>query len=185
MEEIKPLTTPLFLIVGKSGCGKTTIVNRLEKYGLKTVQSYTTRSKRNPDESSHIFISDGIFKNLENIVAETFFNNHHYGATQEQVDRCSTYVIDLAGIEYFKTHYKTDRIVKVIQIKSPKIKTLFRLLQRDGLRKTISRIINDMNMFKNVGKVVDVTIHNNKSIEYITYDLMKLYSKLIREGDTN
>ena len=37
----------LFLIVGASGSGKTTIANTLEeRYGYKQIQSYTTRPKR-------------------------------------------------------------------------------------------------------------------------------------------
>ena len=37
----------IFLIVGCSGSGKTTITEQLEqKYGLKSIQSYTTRKPR-------------------------------------------------------------------------------------------------------------------------------------------
>ena len=56
----------IYLIVGCSGSGKTTIVNSLEnKYGLKSIQSYTTRPKRSDDETGHIFISDEEYDKLE------------------------------------------------------------------------------------------------------------------------
>ena len=61
-----------YLIVGQSGSGKTTIVNTLEeKYGLKSIQSYTTRPKRSENETGHTFISDEEYDKLENIVACT------------------------------------------------------------------------------------------------------------------
>lgn len=45
-----------FLICGKSGSGKTTILNRLENsYGLTQLQSYTTRLLRHAGEGGHIF----------------------------------------------------------------------------------------------------------------------------------
>ena len=60
---------PLFLFVGKSASGKTTIVNLLEKtYGYKAVESYTTRKPRYDGERGHIFISEGDFDNLKNLV---------------------------------------------------------------------------------------------------------------------
>ena len=49
----------IFLIVGCSGSGKTTITEQLEqKYGLKSIQSYTTRPPRYDGETGHIFISN-------------------------------------------------------------------------------------------------------------------------------
>ena len=47
----------IFLITGCSGSGKTTITEQLEmKYGLKSIQSYTTRAKRSENETGHIFV---------------------------------------------------------------------------------------------------------------------------------
>ena len=43
---------PLILLVGKSGSGKTTIAEYLEKhYGMKMLRSYTTRPMRKPNEN--------------------------------------------------------------------------------------------------------------------------------------
>ena len=63
-----------FIIVGESGSGKTTIVNELEKrYGLTSVQSYTTRPKRYPDETGHTFVSEQEFFQLEKYVCVHIF----------------------------------------------------------------------------------------------------------------
>ena len=91
----------LFLIVGASGSGKTTIANTLEeRYGYKQIQSYTTRPKRYETECGHTFITDEKFNNLTNLIGFTHYNNYRYCATAEQADNATLYVIDPAGVEF-------------------------------------------------------------------------------------
>ena len=91
---------PLFLFCGKSASGKTTIANILEaEYGHKQVESYCTRKPRYIGERGHIFIDEDAFNNLGELAAYTYYNNHHYGTTFEQLNECSIYVIDPPGIE--------------------------------------------------------------------------------------
>lgn len=97
----------IYLIVGQSGSGKTTIVNCLEeKYGLKSIQSYTTRPKRSDDETGHIFISDEEYDKLTNIVANTEFCGYRYCVQAEQIDNNDLYVIDSVGVKTLKVLYK-------------------------------------------------------------------------------
>lgn len=174
---------PLLLIVGKSGSGKTTIVKHLETYGLKTLQSYTTRKQRFEGETGHTFITDEEFENLENVVATTYFNSNYYCATKEQLDESDTYVIDLDGIEYFKEHYKTDRPIKIVYIKVPTHTLFIRLLKRDGLVKTIKRMKHDKKAFEGVENMTEITILNTGMIEYVVYDIIKLYQRILRGGE--
>ena len=59
----------IFLIVGCSGSGKTTITERLEqKYGLKSIQAYTTRKPRYDGETGHTCVSDEEFDKLADMV---------------------------------------------------------------------------------------------------------------------
>ena len=47
----------ILLIEGESGSGKTTIADILsKKYGLSSIQSYTTRKPRYLGETGHTFI---------------------------------------------------------------------------------------------------------------------------------
>ena len=74
------MNKPLFLFVGKSASGKTTIANLLEeKYLFNQVQSYTTRKPRYEGETGHIFVTEDEFNALEDIVSYTFYNGNQYG----------------------------------------------------------------------------------------------------------
>jgi guanylate kinase len=47
----------IYLIVGRSGFGKDTVVDCLcERYGYKRIISYTTRPRRN-EQDKHIFVT--------------------------------------------------------------------------------------------------------------------------------
>ena len=106
---------PLYLFVGKSSSGKTTIARLLEdQYGHKQVQSYTTRPPRYKGEYGHVFVSDEEFQNLGELAAYTFYNGYHYGTTFQQLDECSIYVIDPPGVEYLLRNISCDKTVKII-----------------------------------------------------------------------
>ena len=149
----------LYLIVGASGSGKTTIANTLEeKYGYKQLQSYTTRPPRNQNETGHIFVTDEEFNRLQNIIAYTEYNNYRYCATSEQTNNSDIYVIDPNGIDYLKAHYK-DKPIKIINITSPVHTRINRMEQRgDAFNKIMERLLNDIDFRDFVG---DFNITNN------------------------
>ena len=74
----------IYLIIGKSGAGKTTIADILEtKYHLKQIQSYTTRPPRYDGERGHIFVTKKDFTNemISNCVAFTTYLDNYYWCT--------------------------------------------------------------------------------------------------------
>jgi len=153
----------IFLIVGESGCGKTTIVSALEKQrGLKSIQSYTTRPKRSENEYGHLFVSTEEFTQLKDLVAYTKFNGFEYGATSEQVENNDLYVIDKRGIDFFKQAYKGTKQIKVIYIKSSISTRVERMEQRgDKFANIMERIVNDVTDFKGVSSMADLIVENN------------------------
>ena len=100
---------PLFLFVGKSASGKTTIAKLLEeKHGCKQVESYTTRTPRYDGEVGHTFISEEEFDHLGELAAYTEYNGYRYGTTFEQLDQCDIYVIDVPGVETLLQKLSSD-----------------------------------------------------------------------------
>ena len=160
------MSDTLYLIVGKSGSGKDTVINKIcEFYHYTKVVSYTTRPKRYEDEDTHIFVTDKDYNMAQNITAYTRFNNYRYWATQKQCDNADFYIIDPAGIDYFKTHYHGNKHVVIINITAPLHTRFFRMLSRgDGLKDTINRLINDHKAFKNIQ--ADYVVNNVRSVVY-------------------
>ena len=139
------MNKPLYLFVGKSASGKTTIAELLEsKYNYKTLQSYTTRPKRHENETGHTFISEEEFNNLENIIAYTEYNGYKYCATKEQIDDVSIYVIDVPGVETLLQKYKTERPIAVIYFDAGIVTRIDRMIERGSSdMEIVSRLHND------------------------------------------
>ena len=139
------MNKPLYLFVGKSASGKTTIANLLEnEYGCKQVQSFSTRTPRYEGETGHMFITEDEFNNLGELVAYTFYNGNKYGTTAQQVDECNIYVIDVPGVETLLQKYKTDRAIYVIYFDASIHTRINRMIDRgDHDNSIISRLLED------------------------------------------
>lgn len=91
----------VFLVIGRSGCGKDTLVNYMcQKYGLKKLNSYTTRPPRQNEEDTHIFISpEDVQKYQDDIIAYTKIGEFEYFATKSQLKDINFYIIDPKGVQ--------------------------------------------------------------------------------------
>lgn len=164
----------IFLIVGCSGSGKTTITEQLEqRYGLKSIQSYTTRPKRYGNETGHTFVSDEEFDKLTDMVAYTEFDSKRYCATAEQVENNDLYIIDPKGVDFFMKAYKGSKTPKIIFINSDLTTRYERMVRRaeskgstyiEAVDIALGRIKNDVNEFYDYihnRAVIDCIINNN------------------------
>lgn len=142
----------IYLIVGESGAGKTTIAEALcEKNGWTQIQSYTNRPPRSDDEAGHCFIDKEVFPTFteiervfDDIVARTDYNGHCYFCTQAQIEDDDLYVIDPAGIDYFMEHYTGSKGVRVIYIYVTPEQRLTRMIGRgDDEEAAMARLHND------------------------------------------
>lgn len=160
----------IYLIVAPSGAGKTTVTEFLgTKYGLKSIQSYTTRPPRYDGETGHTFISDEEFDKLTDIVAYTEFAGNRYCATAQQVEENDLYVIDPKGIDYFKESYKGGKQIKIIYIESD-LTTRYECMKKraedngaaylEAVDYSLKRITNDVNEFYEY-------IHHTAQVDYI------------------
>ena len=139
------MTKPLFLFIGRSASGKTTIANILEeKYGYKQVSSYTTRPPRYEGEVGHIFVSKQEFDNLGELAAYTLYNGNEYGTTFKQLNECDIYVIDVPGVETLLQKDKINRPIIIIYFDANVYTRINRMLSRDDSDMAIvARLLQD------------------------------------------
>jgi len=139
------MNKPLFLFVGKSASGKTTIANLLEASGYTQVYSYTTRQRRFENEPGHVFITEDEYDQLENIIASTEYNGNRYCTTLEQIQDADIYVIDPAGVKTLLDNYnKLDRNVYIIYFSASTYTRIRRMLEReDSDTQIVGRLLND------------------------------------------
>ena len=139
------MSKPLFLFVGKSASGKTSIADMLAVNGYSQVCSYTTRAKRHENEIGHTFISDEEYDKLDNIIASTIYNNHRYCTTLEQIKNADIYVVDVPGVKTLLDNYKLlNRKIYVVFFASSVYSRIQRMLNRDDSDTAIvGRLLTD------------------------------------------
>lgn len=177
-------SSPIVLIVGESGTGKSTLCRYLEAmHGLKEVKSYTTRPKRYKKENTHIFVDDVEFDELTPMVAYTVYNGYKYGATYNQVEENDLYVIDMDGINYFNKHYKGDKDCVVVYITAPIDERVNRMrLRGDNDEEILDRLVYDSINFAGVDKVANV-IYTMEDEESTIKIGDSIYDKFFKEGE--
>lgn len=159
----------ILLIVGASGSGKTSVVEKLEEqYGLKSVCSYTTREKRNEDEYGHIFVTDEEFNRLS-LVGFSEYGGNRYGATAEQIEESDLWVVDMPGVEYFKSAYTGGKKPIVIHLVTSMDEhedfneRYERMLERgDGAEKAGFRTALDKIEFGGIDDISDYKVVNER-----------------------
>jgi len=153
---------PLLLFVGHSGSGKDFLI---DLFGLKRVISRTTRQRRS-GEINRVhkrFVTLGEMQSYDpkEVVAYTIFNGEHYCALRQDLIGKDVYVIDPAGLEFFrsKAHlWKGQRAYRVVFVHCPWYTRIARLVRRDGWKTGIQRFIYDLKAFRNL--TYDVKIRN-------------------------
>lgn len=169
----------IICIVGKSGSGKTTLARALEAEGFNVIHSYTTRPRRYPEEWGHIFVSDPICLDEEgqlrkNTIAYTFFNNHHYWATLEQVKGATIYTVDPRGVEELREEVQNIPVL-ALYLKCSEEELRRRMKNRgDKDEKILERIIHDRTVFKEAEEQADYIIDGEKPVECIIEEVKRV-----------
>lgn len=142
----------LYLIIGASGCGKTTAQTILERiHQLDGVQSYTTRPPRTPKETGHIFVDGKTFDSLTDLVAYTEYNGYRYGITERILKRADFYVIDPPGAMTLLRHKLKP--MHVIWLEASEAERMIRMLNRgDSVDESYERVKLDRATFSDKWK---------------------------------
>lgn len=139
---------PLFLFVGKSASGKTTIANLLwERLAMRQVYSYTTRPERYEGEPGHLFVSDAEFPSSDKRAAYTVYNGYQYCATFEQLEEADIYVVDIPGIEMIMQYQRyVGRDIHIVYFDANPATRIRRMIGRGSSdRQIIERLLVDDN----------------------------------------
>lgn len=132
----------IIAIVGKSGSGKTTIIEHLAKTDkVHVLESYTTRPKRSDDETGHIFISDGEAVALlktgmpfdpqkDNVLAYNEIGGYKYFALESQIheSKPTLYVVDPVGVMRLNDYLQGRIPLLIIYLHTEQFESMDRLM---------------------------------------------------------
>lgn len=169
---------PLIALIGTSGSGKSTIVQKLHrKYGYNDVKSYTTRLPRDGDPNdalTHTFISiDDVVEYKDDIVADNWYNGCYYFATKQQLDKADLYVCDKLGLIKLYGNYFNRDIIAIYLDVPPEIVAKRMERRGDSNEAIIQRLQYDATAFNGVKEYVDFVCDNstqdklNENVEFI------------------
>ena len=154
----------IICLVGPSGCGKSTIAKlAAERYGAKVLKSYTTRPQRDENDTDHIFITQEEYdSNDYDKVAYTYFDNHHYFATRQQIHENDIYILDPIGLKQLYENLDRSNIFSIfISVSSEE--RLKRMLKSRTEEDALRRLKHDDQVFKYIDKYLyDHFYHNEK-----------------------
>ena len=93
----------LLCVLGRTSCGKDTLVNKLcDRTGLTAITSYTTRPRRTNEGNTHIFSTREMYEQMRadgNVAAYTEIAGNIYWTSIDQLYKNSIYIIDPRGVE--------------------------------------------------------------------------------------
>lgn len=170
-----PKLKNLYLIVGKSGSGKTSIAEYFHKTeGLIQAESYTDRKPRFDGEIGHHFVSKEEFDKLEGKLLLVDFSDYRYAMTKELIDNADFMVLEPSGIKELKATY-TNRNIFVIGLYCSEKKLIAHMKNRgDDDSDILKRISHDEDFFVGMEDVCDIMVNNSGDIEN-TQKMIKIF----------
>ena len=113
----------LLCVMGRTSCGKDTLVGKLcERTGLTAITSYTTRPRRTGEGDTHIFSTREVYEQMQvdgNVAAYTNISGYDYWTTIEQLYQHSIYIIDPKGVETLRKLNLPNLRLVTIYINTP------------------------------------------------------------------
>ena len=169
----------LYLLIGESGSGKSTVQNELiQDYGFRKVITYTSRPMRHGEvnDVDYHFVDDFQFDEMcdgDAFVEHAVYNNWQYGTAKSDIkfalesdDRYIS-VVTPSGMRAIKRYAEDVEdagmldMLKTFYLHVDRRSRLCKLIMtRDEIDECLRRNISDCGMFEGVRDEVDVILEN-------------------------
>lgn len=176
----------MLILVGPSASGKTEATKILiEKYNLKKLVTYTTRSMRvhevNGKDYHFITKEEFINKINQNFFLEYVeYNGNYYGTSKEDLSSDKVVILEPAGVKTYVQ--KAKELIKICYLKTSIEYRLKRMIARlDDPKEIEKRIKNDDLIFnEELEQIADWVIDSNDiSLDDLTLQIYQLYKPFI------
>ena len=159
----------MIILIGESGSGKSTILEKLCERGYEKAINHTTRPKRPSEKNSKEmkFVTKEEFEQLwkENkLLQRAEFNQEYYGISTESLKEnvvCISIVDSVKDIKNKAKELGKEIPLVVFYIYVPEEERVRRMLKRgDSMESIQTRLEIDREKFKNAKEVADYMIEN-------------------------
>ena len=176
----------IYLILGHSGSGKSTIRNALTSHGIKKIITYTTRPPRvsEVDGMDYNFIDQELFKKMDQdnlFIGTTCYVGNYYSTLKEDLgknnnkDSDCVIVVDKEGVLAIKKEFANARS---IYLKCSRETLRDRMIKRNDHANDIEKRLD---VLENLDSYADYLIDADRDIDSVFEDVISLI-KNIREG---
>lgn len=173
----------MIILIGESGSGKTTILNKLVEKGFEKAINYTTRKPRENEEKNHEykFITKEDFNQMWSngeLLQRAEFNGEYYGISTSSLQEnvvCISIVDSVGDIKRRAKELNIDNIdIITIYIYVSEEERIKRMRQRgDSIESIKTRLYIDKEKFTRAREIADYTI-KNINIDKTVDEIIKL-----------
>lgn len=176
----------IYLILGHSGSGKSTIRNALTSHGIKKIITYTTRPPRvsEVDGIDYNFIDQELFKKMDQdnlFIGTTCYVGNYYSTLKEDLEKNNNkdsdcvIVVDKEGVLAIKKEFANARS---IYLKCSRETLRDRMIKRKDHANDIEKRLD---VLEDLDSYADYIIDADRDIDSVFEDVISLI-KNIREG---
>ena len=182
----------LYLIIGPSGTGKTTVFNMLVKHGMfLPAISYTTRAMRKgeSEKNPYYFVSSETFDEMEAadlFVEHVVYNNHKYGFSKTELGEalaCSHVgaIVEASGAAQLAALFPNR--VKTIFFNPPSLEELERrMVARKDAPENIAMRLGLVQEELKYKEQADWVVDTDCSVEEVFYQVLSYIDTCQNEG---
>lgn len=183
--ESLPMQTPyLFGFGGLSGVGKDTQANKFKnRHGLFKVKSVSTRQPRYEGEDTYYFISEEEYDKA-NLCQHAGFSGCRYGATVEEVDKSSIFVLCPEGLPELLECYTKRPVVMIFMDSTDETRRTRMAARGDSPESIENRIKHDAEHYGTFCDKVPIhVIDANRDEESIYQDILAVMKSYCPDFD--